>query len=197
MSPDFVRAALARHVPQTTRFEAHPDRAAVALVLAGDESNLQMCFIRRATRAGDPWSGQMAFPGGRVSAGDQSARGMAERETFEEVGLVLGDSDWIGTLSELPVRRAGLETDMVLSPFVYYIGREPRPLELSDEVAEAYWIPLAHLWDPRNADEVRIVWGRESEKTFPAIRFRGQLIWGLSLRVLSQFAQALGLPLPG
>jgi 8-oxo-dGTP pyrophosphatase MutT (NUDIX family) len=188
MSPEFIRQALAKHVPQTTPFEAHSDRAAVALVLAGEEGDLQMCFIRRATRTDDPWSGQMAFPGGRVSAGDVSAQAVAERETREEVGLLLEESHRLGALSELPVHRAGAPASMVLSSFIYYVGPLTTPLTPDlEEVAEAYWAPVAALWDPRNADQFR---------AYPAIRFHEHFIWGLTLRVLAQFAEALGRPLP-
>ena len=169
-------------------FAAHPDRAAVALVLAGEASEVQMCFIRRATRLDDPWSGQMAFPGGRAAAGDLSAEAVAERETWEEVGLRLVASHRLGALSELPVHRAGASTSTVLSPFVYHVGPYAAPLAANQkEVAEAYWEPLEDLWDEKNADRFR---------AYPAIRFHEYFIWGLTLRVLAQFAEAVGRPLP-
>lgn len=183
MLPELLREALARHTPSLTPFEAHTDRAAVALVIAGDG----ICFIRRAARAGDPWSGQMALPGGRASADDASAYDVAERETWEEVGLRLQPSHRLGALSELPVHRAGVETSTVLSPLVYHIGPFPTPLVPNHEVAEAYWIPLADLWDARNVARFR---------EYPAIQFREHFIWGLTLRVLALFAEALGQPLP-
>src|SRR5579863_6636251 len=189
ISPQSIREALAKHVPRTTPFETHPDRAAVALVLAGEDSSLQICFIRRSTRADDPWSGQMAFPGGRVSAGDVSAQAVAEREAMEEVGLRLEESHRFGALSELPVHRAGAKISTVLSSFVYYIGPHPALLTPDEEeVAEAYWAPMADLWDPGNADYFG---------AYAAIHFQGHFIWGLTLRVLMQFAEALGEPLPG
>ena len=47
--------------------------AAVALVLrAVPMRGLDLLFIRRAEYAEDPWSGQVAFPGGRHEAGDES-----------------------------------------------------------------------------------------------------------------------------
>src|SRR5256885_8830171 len=103
-SVDSIREALAARVPNTGLFVADRDHAAVALVLSGDPSDLQLCFIRRVEKQNDPWSGHMAFPGGRASAGDASARAVAEREAREEVALHLQDSHWIGALSDLPVR---------------------------------------------------------------------------------------------
>src|ERR1700722_15840931 len=128
-SADSIREALSRNTPTTTPFHAGPNRAAVALVLAGDKSDLQICFIRRVERPGDPWSGHMAFPGGRASPADASAQAVAERETREEVGLILNESHRIGTLSEVPIRLGGVETSMVLSPFVYHVGPQALPFQ--------------------------------------------------------------------
>ena len=46
----------------------------------------KLLLIHRADR-GDPWSNQMAFPGGHVEATDDGAVQAAYRETFEEVGI--------------------------------------------------------------------------------------------------------------
>src|SRR5258707_7926377 len=103
-SVDSIREALSIHVPDTGLFVADRDHAAVALVLAGDPSDLRLCFIRRVEKPNDPWSGHMAFPGGRASLGDASARAVAEREAREEVALVLQDSHWMGaTPARLPL----------------------------------------------------------------------------------------------
>jgi 8-oxo-dGTP pyrophosphatase MutT (NUDIX family) len=190
-SVDAIRAALARNVPAGTRFHAGPNHAAVAMVLAGDESDLQICFIRRVERPGDPWSGHMAFPGGRACPEDASAQAVAERETREEVGLILRESHRVGTLSELPVRLGGVETSMVLSPFVYHMGLEAPAFEPNEEVTEAYWAPLADLWEAKNATQLT-----RAAIAYPAIRFHEHLIWGLTLRVLTLFSDVLGAPLP-
>ena len=141
------------------------DRAAVALVLAGDEGDLQMCFIRRArSRRRRSVVGPDGLLGwgsrlGLKRAWDGRAGNLSKRSELP----VLGDSDWIGTLSELPVRRGVSKPTWCFRRSSTTSDRSSRPLELSDEVAEAYWIPLAHLWDPRNADEVRIVWGQSRD----------------------------------
>ncbi len=190
-SVDSIREALARHTPAGIPFQASPNRAAVAMVLAGDESDLQICFIRRVERQGDPWSGHMAFPGGRASPTDPSAQAVAERETREEVGLILTESHRIGALSEIPIRLGGVDTSMVLSPFVYHVGPEAPAFAPNEEVAEAYWAPLADLWEPKNATQLT-----RASIAYPAIRFQEHLIWGLTLRVLTLFSDLLGAPLP-
>jgi 8-oxo-dGTP pyrophosphatase MutT (NUDIX family) len=190
-----IREALGRHQPTLVAREADHAEAAVALVLAGTDYDLSLCAIRRAEHPLDPWSGHMALPGGRASAEDTGPRAVAERETLEEVGLALDETHWIGPLSHVLVRLGGGDRRMVLSPFVYYLGEERAPFALSDEVAEAYWIPLAHLWDPRNAS--RMEWDRAGARLlYPAIRYRDSAIWGLTFRVLTLFSDVLDSPLP-
>jgi len=195
LSADSIRQALSPHVPKTSRFVADRDHSAVALALAGDDSDLHLCLIRRVEKTGDPWSGHMALPGGRASPGDATARAVAEREALEEVGLDLRGASLLGELSELPVRLGGVETSMILSSFVYYLGPALVELTPNEEVAEAYWVSLDHLWDQRNATHLSILRNGDS-MIFPAIRFREHLIWGLTLRVLTLFSDALGAPLP-
>ncbi|RKP27830.1 NUDIX hydrolase domain-like protein, partial [Syncephalis pseudoplumigaleata] len=81
----------------------------------------ELLFIRRTANPQDPWSGQMAFPGGKRERGetDQEA---AERETREEVGLDLTSNafTFIGALDEREVTtRFGRRLLLILCPFVY------------------------------------------------------------------------------
>lgn len=168
--------------------------AAVAMALAGEPDALALCFILRATRASDRWSGQMAFPGGKAEAGDASARAVAIREAREEVDLRLEHAELLGALPSVSVRPAG--TLGVMQPFVFYLGAEPPPLRPhAGEVADAFWIPLPHLWDERNRGTID--WEHQGQTwRFPGIRFGGHVIWGLTHRVLTQWAEGLGRPLP-
>ena len=67
------------HQPQTA--DLHPVmRAAVAMVVAPDGDDLAALLIERAKHPLDPWSGHMAFPGGRHDATDPSLERTAIRE---------------------------------------------------------------------------------------------------------------------
>ena len=63
--------------------------AAVAMILLQGESSFEMMFILRARKEGDPWSGQMALPGGHREPQDVTLAETAARETWEETGLDL------------------------------------------------------------------------------------------------------------
>ena len=182
-----------RSLPRPDRTEDH---AAVAMIFAGPDGDLQLCFIRRAQRTGDPWSGQMAFPGGRASPADPSPQHVAARETSEEVGLRLEEHVALGRLSDLQIRRRGLDVDGIISPFLYYLGETPLPLRPDgDEVAAAHWVPLRHLWDPENLGTIQVPIDGVPEPR-PGILFQDQIIWGLTYRILTSFAEVLGTPLP-
>jgi 8-oxo-dGTP pyrophosphatase MutT (NUDIX family) len=193
---DQIRQALIQRPPRLSEPDPTHLEAAVALVLAGEGADLSLCAIRRAEHPLDPWSGHMALPGGRVDPGDAGPRQAAERETREEVGIALGEEHWLGSLSHLPVR-LGSATDrqMILWPFLYYWGEKPGPFVPNEEVAEAFWIPLAHLWDPAQA--IRFPWDRAGNRLlYPAIRFQDTAIWGITYRVLTIFSDVLDAPLP-
>ena len=194
MELDAIRSALAElGAAEPT---PSPALAAVALVLAGAPASLELCFILRATRAGDRWSGQMALPGGRAETYDTDARAVAMRETHEEVGVKLHRAQALGALPPLPLRPGGGKLHQ-LSAISFYAG-DPRPslLPNADEVADTFWIPLSHLWDPAQRTTIDYVHEGQPMR-FAGIRYRDQTIWGLTYRVLTMWAEHLGRPLPG
>lgn len=193
---DQIRAALTARRPRRAPFQGGPQRASVALVLAGRPAGLRLAMIRRAERADDPWSGHMALPGGRADESDPGPEAVAERETREEVGIGLTREHLLATLDELPVIRAGVDTGIVLSPVVYYLGEWEPPFRLNGEVADAFWVPLEHLLDPAQATGLVLQRGGQRLE-YPGIEFQGDIIWGLTYRVLGAFFELLGRSLPG
>ena len=191
---DDVRRALLEHEPSLLEAGLQ-QRAAVAIVLTDNAGSLDLLLIERARRAGDPWSGHIAFPGGRVDAADATARAAAERETLEEVGLSLAGSEFLGRLDDLPGRPVP-PSDFAVSAFVFYTS-DPGALALNHEVRDAFWFPLDSLSDrERHIDHPAKV---ESGRLFPGILVgkRGRhVVWGLTYRFLDRFLTILGQPFP-
>lgn len=189
-----IGSHLGGHAP--TLFEQEAERrAAVAMVLRDDSGPVEVLLIERARHEADPWSGHMAFPGGRVDDIDRTSRDAAERETLEEVGVSLAGAAPLGRLDDM----RGLPStarQLVVSAFVYHV-RDPDPLVTNHEVQEAFWFPLASLLDP--ALHIRHPVRRGSRADFPGILVGEpgrHVVWGLTYRFLQSFFEVVGRPLP-
>jgi 8-oxo-dGTP pyrophosphatase MutT (NUDIX family) len=189
-----IRAGLAAHEPFVEPMEARM-RAAVALVLLDEASAREprLLFIRRSEKEGDRWSGHIAFPGGRVDAGDAGPREAAERETLEEVGLDLGGADYLGRLDDL----TGEKDAIVVSAFVYGIQREP-PLVSNHEVDEAFWLGISQLEEPERRIQRQFDY-KGLELSLPALRVLDEghpLLWGITYGFLAGFMERIGRSIP-
>lgn len=162
-------------------------RASVAIVLAGDCGAPSLCFVERARRPGDPWSGDVAFPGGWAKGGSESLRATAMRETHEEVGLVLADAHHVGDMAPMTIPRLRSGTGIV-GASVFYVGDSCPPLHPDGrEIAHAFWIPITHIHDSDNRTVVH--WSRSGPpRPRPAVAFDGRVIWGLTYRILEKFS---------
>jgi 8-oxo-dGTP pyrophosphatase MutT (NUDIX family) len=190
-----IRAAFAGHAPRLVRPDGRR-RAAVAMILRGTSASSEVLLIERARRAGDPWSGHMAFPGGRVDPQDPDLERAAEREVSEEVGLDLRGAERLGRLDDMEGHPAAFPR-LVISGFVYHLPASP-PLVPNHEVREAFWFPLRELRDPRRQVEYRV--DRAGVGSLPGILVGEpdrHVVWGLTYRFLEIFFEVVGSPLPG
>jgi 8-oxo-dGTP pyrophosphatase MutT (NUDIX family) len=180
-----IETRLSEHNPDRKRFRQLMKRSAVAMILQVREGELHILMIKRAEREGDPWSGHMAFPGGRMDKTDDHGYAVAVRETEEEVGLVLdADVPCIGRLSDINARPHKGLFGMVVSPFVFRLEREVA-FAPNYEVAEVVWVPLEFLLDTDNREEM--VWEYKGVRIpMPCYFYGRRRIWGLSLMMLDE-----------
>ena len=147
---------------------------------------MELLFIKRATRDDDPWSGQIALPGGRFDMDDDSLEATAVRETFEEVDLDLrAHGAIIGALDEVRPRTPVLPP-VIVRPYVAVVGADVA-LVPSNEVAELFWAPLDRVFDSHATRDTDIV-VREFTTRRAAIHYRGHVIWGMTEQILRSLA---------
>ncbi len=220
-----IAEALRAHQPQTIPDEGQR-RAAVAVVLrpaalVGDaaakqerersqvsdsagfvahqsetQEDIECLLIKRAADPRDPWSGHMAFPGGRVDPEDASPYAAALRECKEEVGLdleMLG-AEPLGQLDEIVAIAKGRRLPLIITPFVFSLAgadREALEPQANHEVEATHWISGRELREPAALSTRPYVF-EDQRWELPCLRIQGRVIWGLTYQMLMRFFAAVG-----
>lgn len=168
----------------------------MALILRDGPHGIEVLFIRRAEHPHDPWSGQMAFPGGRAEGKDSDLRATAIRETQEELGVDLADAaESLGSLDEVRAMARMRPMNLTITPFVFRL-RQPFDPALSDEVTSVHWLPLGDLLGTARRSTMDYAHQGESMQ-FPCLRIDELVIWGLTYRMFMSFQERFGAPAEG
>jgi 8-oxo-dGTP pyrophosphatase MutT (NUDIX family) len=178
-----ARIKLRDYRPVEIPFEKGMIAAAVAVILRDGADGLEALFIHRAVRAGDTWSGQIAFPGGRRDPGDADLLTTAIRETMEEIGVDLSAAEQLGVLDDLYPRTPVLPP-VVVRPFVFALTAQPT-IVVSAEVQDAFWVSFRALQAPGAAGTITVDHPGIPRRVLPAYTLGKHTIWGMSERILT------------
>jgi 8-oxo-dGTP pyrophosphatase MutT (NUDIX family) len=189
-APDEVTRLLGRF-PETSPPHGSAG-AAVTIVLRSGLSDVEVLLIERAVRDGDPASGQIGLPGGRVDEGEGALVNTALRECEEEVGIGAGDL-------AAPPRFVGFSmapaVGLQVGVFAAELGpSRPGPTARDPvEVAHVFWIPRSALRHSRRVVRETLSGSREVDANV----VDGHVLWGFTRRVLLDFFEIpdVGAPL--
>jgi 8-oxo-dGTP pyrophosphatase MutT (NUDIX family) len=161
-------------------------RAAVLVPLLHAPDGLHLLFTVRSSSLSNH-AGQIAFPGGRLDAGETPAQA-ALRETFEETGLRAAEGAILGPLYDQPSPARYLVTPLV-AVLAWPQPLRPNPLE----VADVFTVPLRDLLALSPRQEARQLEGQRRVLNYYTHRGPGgeRLIWGLTGNVLADFLEVV------
>lgn len=146
--------------------------------------------MKRAERAGDPWSGHISLPGGGYQPSDPDLLATAIRETHEEVGIDLRGARMLGNLPPLHPRTSG-PAGIEVTPFVFHTPLALEPV-CGPEALLAFWLPLELA--ASGSIDTTFEYPLAGMK-FPGWTYEGHVIWGLTWRILGDLL-AVGSDLP-
>ena len=192
-----LRRILATHAPKLSAFSPENTRVRAAVAIIGRESrqgdDVEFLYIRRSEFDGDPWSGDIAFPGGRIDGPDELPRHAAERETLEEVGIDLGSAEYLGQIDDV----TGSSEAVLVSGFVYCVDGEVE-VRANHEVAATRWVGIEKLADPARRTIRHLRW-LEHDVDMPALEIfddGSPVLWGLTYRFTELLMAMLSRPIP-
>ena len=162
-----------------------PHKAAAVLIPVVNHAAEATVLLTRRVDTLRAHSGQIAFPGGRIDPGDESAAAAAMREAQEEVGL---HACHITPIGYLDAYLTG--TGYRVVPTVAVVEPPFRLTLNPTEVADAFEVPLAFLMEPGNHQRHSREFGG-TLRSFYAMPYAERYIWGATAGMLRQLYERL------
>ena len=155
-------------------------QAAVAVLLRPLENDLEIFLVKRADVPGDPWSGDMAFPGGKKVVHDKTLLETVTREVWEETKIDLTDKKVLGYLESIC---SWVKEEMAVQPVIYFFD-ENSEYVLNYELSRAFWAPLSELVKTRQNAKVK-KWNTQ------VFNYDDEIIWGLTYRMIERILEII------
>lgn len=131
---------------------------------------------------------QIGLPGGGREAEDKDLIETALRETYEEIGVSIPDSNVIGSLTDLYIP----PSDSLVTPIIAFSENKPKFTLDPKEVAELIKVPLRELAKTENRKVKTDTFGTDIEWEVPYFDINNKHIWGATAMMLNEFLKVVG-----
>jgi ADP-ribose pyrophosphatase len=147
--------------------------AAVGIILKDDS----VLLIKRKENSKDPWSGDIALPGGRKKDKDKDLFDTVKREIKEEVGLNVEELKFLGELHFFTPRSKRVPKIKV-KPFIFLMDKNME-INKGEEIEEIFWANIKEFVKKRML--IKKINSRRQ-----AFLYKDYIIWGLTYRILRE-----------
>lgn len=189
-----VIRALVRPGPDTSDYDLNPQTvlpagrvlrpASVLVALVEKPGGVDIVLTKRSSRLRHH-PGQIAFPGGKQDADDDSPIATALREAEEEIGLPQSHVEILGTMAPHET-----VTGFTVTPVFGHVRHGFMPTPEAGEVEEIFTVPLAHVIDPALYRVEGRRW-RGQMRSYYVVPYGPYYIWGATARILRALADRM------
>ncbi len=163
-----------------------PRNGAVMIALYFWEGKVYFPLTQRPNYRG-VHGGQVSLPGGKKEEQDNSLIETAIRETHEEIGVLIKDSQVLGSLSDLNITAS----NFIVKPIISFIEEKPVFVRDPYEVDHIFTTDIEHLLKSETLKTTELTVGPQVRLEAPYFDIDDKIVWGATAMILSEFAQIL------
>ncbi|MBW2143734.1 MAG: CoA pyrophosphatase [Deltaproteobacteria bacterium] len=185
--PDLIKQTLNSREPKLIH-DLPPNyrHAGVLIPLLVEEGVHKVLFTKR-THTVEHHKGQISFPGGAADDEDKSKEDTALRESYEEIGLLREDVEVLGRIDDIFT----IASSFIVHPFVGFISG-PYDFEIQEiEVKRLIKVPWDILIKNNLENKTYTVESAGTSYQTPAFEFNGDVIWGATAWMMTNFIEIL------
>ncbi len=159
--------------------------SAVMIVLFIENNRLFSLLIKRNDYNGHH-SGQIGLPGGKTEDKDIDLISTAIRETYEEIGIKVSNSNIIGSLSPISIPISKFK----VYPYICFLNKKPEFLIDKNEVKDLIIYELSNLFIESNT-KISKVQAVNQIIDAPSFIINNEIVWGATSMILNEFKEII------
>ena len=149
--------------------------AGVAVIFRMNLGKLELLLVKRAVISGDPWSGDMAFPGGKKGVQDKDIIDTVTREVLEETSIDVRKSCYLGMMPHVD---STVRQNISVVPLVFVLEKTLE-VKINEELSSYQWTEFDKLKWRRGRSLVK-------ENDVPVFDVDDERVWGLTYLMLEK-----------